>query len=102
MLALVSGANRLDTQKLAALTGALVRRADADLVRTATGFSIGGVPPIGHATALQTFLDEDLLRFDRVWAAAGTPNAVFPLTPRELARITGARVADLAARDGQS
>ncbi len=101
VLALVSGANRLDTQKLAALTGGRVRRADADLVRDATGFAIGGVPPIGHARALQTFMDQDLHGFDRVWAAAGTPNAVFPITPAELERITGARVVDLAVPDAR-
>jgi Cys-tRNA(Pro) deacylase len=101
VLALVSGANRLDTQKLAALTGGRVRRADADLVRDATGFAIGGVPPIGHARALQTFMDQELHDFDRVWAAAGTPNAVFPITPGELERITGARVVDLAVPDAR-
>jgi prolyl-tRNA editing enzyme YbaK/EbsC (Cys-tRNA(Pro) deacylase) len=97
ILALVSGANRVDIQKLAALAGGPIGRAGADAVRAATGFAIGGVPPIGHATSLQTFLDEDLTRYDRVWAAAGTPNAVFPITPSELQRITGAQVASLAA-----
>ncbi|HEX9413418.1 MAG TPA: YbaK/EbsC family protein [Ktedonobacterales bacterium] len=95
ILALVSGANRADTSKLAA--GTPIRRADADAVPTATGFAIGGVPPVGHATSLPCFLDADLCRYDVVWAAAGTPNAVFPLAPAELESISGARVIDLAA-----
>ncbi|HEV2236076.1 MAG TPA: YbaK/EbsC family protein [Ktedonobacterales bacterium] len=100
ILALVSGANRADMTKLAALAGAPIRQADATIVRAATGYAIGGVPPFGHTTALPTYLDADLCQYTRVWAAAGTPNAVFPLTPAELERITGARVADLAARAG--
>lgn len=98
VLALVSGANRAGTERLAALAGATIRRADADAVRAATGYSIGGVPPIGHATPLRTFLDADLMRYEVVWAAAGTPNAVFPITPAELQHISGAQVAELAAR----
>lgn len=98
VLALVSGANRVDTQRLAAIAGGLITRADADLVRQATGYSIGGVPPIGHTASLATYLDRDLLQYEQVWAAAGTPNAVFPIAPDELQRITGAAVADLAER----
>ena len=98
VLAMVSGANRVDTNRLAEAAGGPISRANADIVRTATGFSIGGVPPVGHATPLATYLDRDLLQYDRVWAAAGTPNAVFPITPDELQRITGAIVADLADR----
>jgi prolyl-tRNA editing enzyme YbaK/EbsC (Cys-tRNA(Pro) deacylase) len=97
ILALVSGANRADTQKLVRLVGDPVRRADAEAVRAATGYAIGGVPPIGHPAPLATYLDADLLRYERVWAAAGTPNAVFPIAPAELQRIAGAQVADLAA-----
>lgn len=97
ILALVSGVNRLDTAKLAAATGARITRADADAVRSATGFSIGGVPPVAHATPLVTYLDRDLTQYEQVWAAAGTPNAVFPITPAELERIASARVIDLAA-----
>ena len=93
VLVLVSGVNRVATTRLAAILGAPVRRADADVVRTATGFAIGGVPPLGHATALTIVLDEDLLQYDLVYAAAGTPNAVFPITPDTLLRVTGARVA---------
>jgi Cys-tRNA(Pro) deacylase len=97
VLALVSGPNRLDTAKLAQIAGAAITRADAAIVREATGYSIGGVPPVGHATTLPTYLDRDLLQYERVWAAAGTPNAVFPITPGDLQRITNAAVADLAA-----
>ena len=99
VLALVSGANRVDTQRLAAIAGGLITRADAGLVRQATGYSIGGVPPIGHTASLATYLDRDLLQYEQVWAAAGTPNAVFPIAPDELQRITGAAVADLAERE---
>lgn len=97
ILALVSGTNRVDTGKLAAAVGGKVRRADAESVRTATGYAIGGVPPLGHATPLRTFLDRDLLRYETVWAAAGTPNAVFAITPGELRRVTNAEVIDLAS-----
>ncbi|OUM99921.1 MAG: hypothetical protein BAA04_13065 [Firmicutes bacterium ZCTH02-B6] len=95
-LALVSGANQADTDKLAALMGAPVERADARTVREATGFAIGGVPPVGHATSLVTFIDQDLLQFEEVYAAAGTPHAIFRIAPQELVRITGGRVVALA------
>lgn len=97
VLALVSGTNRVDTDKLAAVAGGPIKRANADIVREATGFSIGGVPPIGHTSSLPTYLDRDLLQYQVVWAAAGTPNAVFPIAPDELQRITNATVVDLAA-----
>lgn len=96
LLVLVSGANRADTAKLARITGATIRRADADTVRRITSFSIGGVPPLGHPTPIRGYLDRDLLRYDIVWAAAGTPNAVFAVAPRDLARIAGAEPVDLA------
>ena len=96
VMALVAGSNRLDGALLAAACGATaVRRADADEVRAATGYAIGGVPPLGHATPLVVLVDEDLARFERIWAAAGTPNAVFPLTPDELLRVSGGRLADI-------
>lgn len=101
VLALVSGPNRLDERALARAAGhddADVGRLDAKAVRTATGFSIGGVPPFGHPTPLPTFIDRDLLDYDSVWAAAGTPRHVFSTTPAELIRITGAAVADLRER----
>lgn len=96
VLALVSGANRVDTEKLATIAGGPITRANADNVREATGFSIGGIPPVGHATPLSTYIDRDLLQYERVWAAAGTPNAVFPIAPDDLQRITGATLAELA------
>jgi prolyl-tRNA editing enzyme YbaK/EbsC (Cys-tRNA(Pro) deacylase) len=96
VLALVSGDNRLDESRLAAATGgASVQRADADAVRQATGFPIGGVPPFGHPVPLPTYVDEDLLRFDVVWAAAGTPRHVFPADPAALVEATGGRAARL-------
>jgi prolyl-tRNA editing enzyme YbaK/EbsC (Cys-tRNA(Pro) deacylase) len=98
VLALVSGANRADEARLEAEFGAPVQRADAELARAATGFSIGGVPPFGHPAPLRTVVDEDLLRYDVVWAAAGTPHAVFPIAPAELAALAGGRVVSLAAR----
>jgi prolyl-tRNA editing enzyme YbaK/EbsC (Cys-tRNA(Pro) deacylase) len=97
VMALVSGANRLDTAKLATQTGAQITRADADAVRQATGYAIGGIPPLGHATELAVYCDRDLLAFPRVWAAAGTPDTVFSVEPGALVRATGAEVCDLAA-----
>jgi Cys-tRNA(Pro) deacylase len=98
VMALVSGPNRLDEGKLAALCGAgknKVKRADADTVREATGFAIGGVPPFGHATRLPVYIDQDFWRFEVIWAAAGTPNAVFAITPNVLKRVTGGVAAEL-------
>jgi Cys-tRNA(Pro) deacylase len=98
VVAMVSGPNRLDEAKLAqALDGDEVGRADADLVRSATGYPIGGVPPFGHATELRAVVDRDLLAHREVWAAGGTPRHVFPLAPDDLVRAAGATVADLAA-----
>ncbi len=93
ILVIASGANRADEKKLRDLLGEKVEKPDADFVRERTGFVIGGVPPLGHAESLITFIDEDLMQFDSIWAAAGTPNAVFPLTPDELVKMTGGRVA---------
>ncbi len=95
VLVLASGANHVDEQRLAALTGRAIRRADAAAVRAATGFSIGGVPPVAHTQALRTFVDRDLLAHDALIAAAGTPHAVVRLTPGELCRITAGEVADV-------
>ena len=97
VLAIASGANRIDTSKLAAVAGGTVERATPEVVREATGYAIGGVPPVGHATPLPVFIDRDLMTHAEIYGAAGTPNAVFPLTPADLVRITGGRVADLAA-----
>lgn len=92
-LFLVSGANRVDEKKAALLLGEAVEKADADFVRQETGFSIGGVPPLGHVKTLTTLIDEDLMGYDEIWAAAGTPNAVFRLTAEELVKISRGRVA---------
>ncbi|HEX6888346.1 MAG TPA: YbaK/EbsC family protein [Candidatus Nanopelagicales bacterium] len=96
VLALVSGANQLDEAKLAAAAGgARCGRANADQVRAATGYPIGGVPPIGLVTPVREFLDEDLLAHDVVWAAAGTWHDVFPIDPRRLAEVSGGWVGSL-------
>jgi Cys-tRNA(Pro) deacylase len=99
VMALVSGPNRLDERKLAALRGVgrkKIRRADADTAKATTGFSIGGVPPFGHKSSLPVYVDRDLTRFEVVWAAAGTPFAVFAITPEELVSASRGTVADLA------
>jgi Cys-tRNA(Pro) deacylase len=98
VLVVASGDNRVDEKKVATLLGEKISRADADFVREMTGFAIGGVPPVGHATAPLTLIDEDLMKFATIWAAAGTPNAVFQLKPAALGELTGGQVADVAAR----
>lgn len=90
ILVLTSGANRVDEARLAQYAGEPIGRADADFVRSVTGFAIGGVPPVGHAQKLETYMDEDLLQYDTIWAAAGTPNAIFQLTPADLQKMTDA------------
>ncbi len=96
VLAYVSGANQLDERKLAAAAGGLkCSRVDADAVRAATGFPIGGVPPFGHATHLRIFIDPDLLTYDEVWAAAGTWNDVFGIEPHRLVDASDGLVTDL-------
>ncbi len=97
VLVIASGVNRVDEAKLRALLGQDIGRADADFVRSSTGFAIGGVPPLGHASEPIVLIDSDLMQFASLWAAAGTPNAVFKLTPADLLQLTGGRVADLAA-----
>lgn len=96
VLVIASGVNRVDEKRVAAELGEKIARADADFVREKTGFAIGGVPPVGHAVAPATFIDRDLLQYPEIWAAAGTPHAVFRLTPAELVAITGGRVVALA------
>ena len=95
VLIVASGANRVDERKVAALLGEKIERADPDFVRARTGFAIGGIPPVGHLEPPVTLLDQDLFALATIWAAAGTPNAVFELTPRDLEALTGGRVADL-------
>jgi prolyl-tRNA editing enzyme YbaK/EbsC (Cys-tRNA(Pro) deacylase) len=98
ILALTSGANRADPERLAALVGAdEVRQADPEEARQATGFAIGGTPPIGYPRPFTVLMDRDLLGYQELWAAAGAPDTVFPIGPDELLRVTGARVADLKA-----
>jgi prolyl-tRNA editing enzyme YbaK/EbsC (Cys-tRNA(Pro) deacylase) len=96
VLVIASGSNRVDETKVAALLGEGLAKADAAFVRTRTGFAIGGVPPIGHADPPETFLDEDLLQWDEIWAAAGTPSSIFRLTPAELVALTRGRVIRIA------
>jgi Cys-tRNA(Pro) deacylase len=98
VLVIVSGVNRVDEKKVGALLGKKIGRADADFVREATGFTIGGVPPVAHATPPIVLIDQDLQRFPIVWAAAGTSNAVFRITPADLIRLTQGQVADIAKR----
>jgi prolyl-tRNA editing enzyme YbaK/EbsC (Cys-tRNA(Pro) deacylase) len=87
-----SGSNRVKEKRIASLIDEPLGKADADFVRQHTGFVIGGVPPVGHAQPLQTFIDEDLLQYSEIWAAAGTPHAVFRLTPADLVKMTGGQV----------
>jgi prolyl-tRNA editing enzyme YbaK/EbsC (Cys-tRNA(Pro) deacylase) len=96
ILVIASGTNQVDVDKVAALIGTAIDKADADFVRRVTGFAIGGIPPCGHAQVLPVLIDEDLLQYDAIWAAAGTPHAVFPLSPLELVALTGGRVSDVA------
>ena len=97
VVAVMSGDHRLDPGKLAHALGEGVDRADADFVRKATGFAIGGVPPLGHATPLDVFMDADLFRFDRIWAAAGGPFSLFAIEPARLRDASRATVMDLKA-----
>ena len=92
ILVLTSGANRVDESRIGQYVGEPITRPDADFVRSLTGFPIGGVPPIGHPAPIETYIDEDLLQYPFVWAAAGTPNVVFRCTPSDLVNITHGRV----------
>ena len=95
VLVVASGANRVAEGKVAALIGEPLEKADAAFVRAMTGYAIGGVPPVGHEVPPVTVIDEELLQLDEIWAAAGTPNAVFALTPTDLAKLTGGLVGDI-------
>ena len=95
VLVITSGANRVDEEKLATLVGGTICRADADFVKQNTGFSIGGVPPVGHKLSPVVILDADLRVFDEIWAAGGTPNTVFKLTPDQLKDLTRADYRDI-------
>jgi prolyl-tRNA editing enzyme YbaK/EbsC (Cys-tRNA(Pro) deacylase) len=96
ILVLASGANRVDEARLGELAGEPVAKADAAFVRVHTGFAIGGVAPLGHPAPLQTYIDTDLMRYPEIWAAAGTPKAVFALTPADLGAMTGGRIVALS------
>ena len=92
VLVVASGPNRVNEKRLSELVGEPIEKADADFVRQRTGFVVGGVPPVGHSERLETFIDEDLLQCEEIWAAAGTPHAVFQLTPADLKAMTDGQV----------
>jgi prolyl-tRNA editing enzyme YbaK/EbsC (Cys-tRNA(Pro) deacylase) len=92
ILVLTSGSNRVDEKRISGYSAESISRADADFVRTVTGFAIGGVPPIGHTEKMETFIDEDLLAYPTVWAAAGTPNAIFELKIEDLQKMTDGKI----------
>jgi len=92
VLVITSGANQVNEFRIGMLLREPLVKAPAAFVRQVTGFAIGGVPPLGHAQAIETFIDEDLMKFPEIWAAAGTPNALFKLAPGDLSRMTGGRV----------
>ncbi len=98
VLVVASGANRVDEAKVAALVGEPIIKADAAFVRARTGFAIGGVPPVGLAETPHTLVDQDLMQWAEIWAAAGTPNSIFRLTPRDLLAMTGGHLAQIASR----
>jgi prolyl-tRNA editing enzyme YbaK/EbsC (Cys-tRNA(Pro) deacylase) len=92
ILVLTSGANRVDEKRISEYAGEAIGRAEADFVRAVTGFAIGGVPPIGHAQRMETYLDEDFLQYATIWAAAGTPKAIFELKTDDLQKMTDGKV----------
>ena len=92
VLVLTSGANRVDETRISEYAGEPIGRADVDFVRSVTGFAIGGVPPVGHPQKMETYLDEDFLQYETIWAAAGNPNAIFELPTEALQEITNAKV----------
>lgn len=92
ILVLTSGANRVDEKRISAYAGEAIGRADADFVRAVTGFAIGGVPPVGHIQKMETYIDEDFLQYPTIWAAAGTPNAIFELKTDDLQKMTNGQI----------
>lgn len=92
ILVLTSGANRVDEKRISEYAGESIGRADANFVRATTGFAIGGVPPVGHAQKMETYLDEDFLPYQTIWAAAGTPNAIFELKTEDLQKMTDGKI----------
>jgi Cys-tRNA(Pro) deacylase len=95
VLVVASGPNRINERTVAAMLGEAIEKATPDFVREHTGYVIGGVPPLGHREAIETFVDQDLLQYAEIWAAAGTPHAVFKLTPEDLVRMAGGRVTSI-------
>jgi prolyl-tRNA editing enzyme YbaK/EbsC (Cys-tRNA(Pro) deacylase) len=95
VLVIASGPNRVNEKRVGELFGEPIEKANADFVRQHTGFAVGGVPPVGHLEPLQTFIDEDLLQYDEIWAAAGTPHAVFCLTPKDLMAMTSGEITSI-------
>jgi prolyl-tRNA editing enzyme YbaK/EbsC (Cys-tRNA(Pro) deacylase) len=95
ILILASGPNRVNEKLIGEYAGESIGKADADFVRAVTGFVIGGVPPIGHAEKMETYLDEDFLQYPTIWAAAGTPNAIFELKTEDLQKMTGGKVVSI-------
>ncbi len=92
VLVITSGANRVNEKLIGELLGEPIQKADADFVRQATGYAVGGIPPVGHRQEILTFIDRDLLQYGEIWAAAGTPNSQFRVAPQELVEISGGRV----------
>ena len=95
LLVVASGSNRVNEKRLKELAGEKIEKADAQFVREHTGYAVGGVPPLGHVEKLRTFIDQDLLQYDEIWAAAGTPFAIFRLTPGDLQTMTGGEVVSI-------
>jgi len=95
ILVLTSGANRVDEKRISGYLGESISRADADFVRTVSGFAIGGVPPIGHIEKMEVYIDEDFLSYQTIWAAAGTPNAIFQLKTADLQKMTNGKLAQV-------
>ena len=93
ILVLTSGSNRVDEKRISGYAGEPIGRADADFVRAVTGFAIGGVPPVGHIQEMETYIDEDFLQYQTIWAAAGTPNAIFELKTEDLQKMTNGKAA---------
>ncbi len=92
ILILTSGANQVDVKRMRIYTDEKIERADPAFVRECTGYAIGGIPPLGHLHPIHTYIDEDLLQYEKIWAAAGTPNAVFELDANQLAKMTAGKV----------
>ena len=95
ILVIASGSNRVNEKRVGELISEPIGKADADFVRLHTGFVIGGVPPVGHLEKLEIFIDQDLLQYEAIWAAAGSPHAVFKLTPEDLVKMTGGHVTSI-------